>query len=297
MQTSENDRVVKTNHRKVQASTTLSRKYTRRPARSTDVMVSIKRSPKIQRFSPMTQTSRQMMVEDDPIAAAAAHPIQDTANARLRARTTTANTTPAPKVSAKELKDQAIQKALASANNINEEQAAMPEGKKTKSKTKKIGNRMHFGIGRMLLAMSCAAVAVFAIVYFVNLNMPDISLRVAAMQTGIDPAYPNYIPRDYTVSSITSEEGRITIEFMNNATGGSFALIEEKSSWDTNALASNYVKPEYGENYSIVREQGLTIYISGSDAAWVNGGIMYKIDTLSGDLTNKQIRAIATSLQ
>ena len=74
-------------------------------------------------------------------------------------------------------------------------------------------------------------------------------------------------------------------------------MIEEKSSWDTNALLSNYVKTEYGENYSIVREQGLTIYISNSDAAWVNGGIVYKLKTASGDLTNKQIRAIATSLQ
>ena len=297
MQTSENDRVAKTNHRKVQASTTLSRKYTKRPTKSTDMMVSIKRSPKIQRFSPMTQTSQPMMVKDDPIVAATSHPIQDTANARLRARTMAAETTSTTKISAKELKNQAIQKALASANIINKEQAAMLEDNKMKSKTKKTSNRMHFGLGRMILAMSCAAAAVFAIVYFVNLNMPDISLRVAAMQTGIDPTYPNYIPRDYTVSSITSEEGKITIEFKNNVADGSFVLIEEKSSWDANALASNYVKTEYGENYSIVREQGLTIYISGSDAAWVNGGIMYKINTLSGDLTNKQIRAIATSLQ
>ena len=56
------------------------------------------------------------------------------------------------------------------------------------------------------------------------------------------------------------------------------------------------MKDEYGENYSTVREQGLTIYISGSDAAWVNGGVVYKIDTTAGSLTKKQINTIATSL-
>ena len=84
--------------------------------------------------------------------------------------------------------------------------------------------------------------------------------------------------------------------FTNSAIDSSFTLTEEKSSWDTNALLSNFVKEEYGENYTVIREQGLTIYISGSDAAWVNGGIVYKIDTTSGSLTNKQIRSIAVSL-
>ena len=119
------------------------------------------------------------------------------------------------------------------------------------------------------------------------------------MQTGMNPAYPTYVPRDYNISSITSENGKITMEFTNSKeeeNGGAFTLIEEKSSWDTNALLTNFVKEEYGENYSIVKEQGLTIYISGSDAAWVNGGMVYKIKTTAGELSNKQIRSIAVSL-
>ena len=155
---------------------------------------------------------------------------------------------------------------------------------------------MHFGIGRVLIALACATAAVFAIVYFVNLNVPDISLKVAAMQTGIDPSYPGYIPRGYRISSITSEEGKLIMEFRNSSNGDEFSLTEEKSSWDSNALESNYVKKTFDENYSIVREQGLTIYISGSDAAWVNGGNVFKLSTKTGSLSNKQIRAIATSL-
>ena len=155
---------------------------------------------------------------------------------------------------------------------------------------------MHFGFGRVMLALSCAAAAVFAIVYFVNLNMPDISLRVAAMQTGINASYPNYVPRDYSVSSITSEDSKVTMEFQNSNTGDAFTLVEEASSWDSNALMSNYVKNEFGDSYTVVREQGLTIYISGNNAAWANGGIVYKINTTAGSLTNKQIKSIATSL-
>ena len=346
MQKSDNNQIAKVNRRKVKSSTTLSRKYTKRPAPSNNVMVKVKRSPQVTRFAsapvesavlmasaekdapavlaeppaqaeslvqtepvvrvePLDQVKSSAQAEspvqarvsgevESPMQAAMPHPIQATANSRMQKRMAVTQEASSPRVSARQLKDQAIQKALASASRIDSGKEQM-KSEKTKQKKSSSG-QLHFGFGRVLLALGCAAAAVFAIVYFVNLNMPDISLRVAAMQTGINPTYPNYIPRDYNVSSITSEEGKITMEFANSTSGGSFTLVEEKSSWDTNALASNYVKEEYGENYSVIREQGLTIYISGSDAAWVNGGVVYKIDTTSGSLTNKQIRSIATSL-
>ena len=248
MQKSDSNTMAKSAHRQMMSSTTLNRRYVRRPTKSTDVAVSIKKR-----------------------SAAAM------------------NSTPS-RTTAKELKDQAIKKALAEA-------VVAPEKTNTKAKkTKKADNKIHFGFGRVMLALTCAAAAVFAIVYFVNLNMPDLSLRVAAMQTGINASYPNYIPRDYNVSSITSEDGKITMEFQNINTDDTFTLVEESSSWDSNALLSNFVKEEYGDNYTVVREQGLTIYISGSNATWVNGGVVYKISTSNGSLTNKQIKSIATSL-
>ena len=293
MQTTENQRAGQANHRRVQASTTLSRKYTRRPAMSSDVKVKVKRSSKIQRFNTVQQKQATQQTEVAPMVA---HPMQETARAKMQERMQIAEPAEMSKISAKELKDQAIQKALASAEQIETKEEQQMQTQSKKVKTKKVGGKMHFGFGRVMLATACAALAVFAIAYFVNLNMPDISLKVAAMQTGMDPAYPNYVPRDYSISSITSEEGKITMKFVNHSNDDSFTLTEEKSTWDSNALASNYVKDEYGENYTSVREQGLTIYVSGSDAAWVNGGIVYKIKTTSGALTNKQIRSIAVSL-
>lgn len=319
MQTSEKKQTGKANHRKVQASTTLNRKYLKRPTKQVvevakvenlvqteqemvvvtnsqsakQARVMVKRSPMVRHFNlPVVETKQQM--KEETIEPAILHPMQKSVNAKMKERSAKAEKANAPRATAKELKEQAIQRALASADNIKQkEKGFMPKSNK---KTKKVKNKMHFGFGRVVLALSCAAAAVFAIVYFVNLNMPDISMRVAAMQTGMDPTYPNYVPRDYSVSSITSEDGKISMEFTNGSTGSSFTLSEERSSWDTNALVSNFVKEEYGENYTIVREQGLTIYISGSNAAWVNGGKVYKIKATAGSLTNKQIKSIAVSL-
>jgi hypothetical protein len=186
--------------------------------------------------------------------------------------------------SAKELKDQAISKAL-----VEAAQAGEAEEKVEKTK-------IRFGFPRVVLALSCAAVVVFMIVYFVNLNMPDISLRVAAMQTGFEASYPSYVPRDYTLSGITSEEGNITLNFKNHSTETTFSLVEKKSTWDSNALLNNFVKSTYGENYSVIREQGLTIYISDSNATWVNGGVVYNFNAETSNLTKKQIKSIAVSL-
>ena len=207
--------------------------------------------------------------------------VQDVVRVRMNARKATP-ATPA-KVSPVELKNRAIEKALKTAEKTAKNEPAEKQ-------------KFHFGFGRVMLALGCTAAAVFAIVYFVNLNMPDLSLRVAAMQTGIEATYPSYVPRDFSLSGITSEDGKITLNFANSSAGDAFTLVEEKSSWDSNALVTNFVKSTYGDNYVTLREQGLTIYVNNSNAAWVSGGIVYKLTTTSGSLTKKQIKSIAVSL-
>lgn len=302
MQKSDHTKTAMSAHRRVQQSTTLNRKYVRRPSDDGgDVMVNIKRSPQIKRFS---ATTKHIAVQSDDVKApakqqpakmapVASHPVQTAARARMQSRQqVVAGANQAPRLSAQELKEQAIKKALASATHT----PTMAKTVEKSSGSQKKSASLHFGVGRVLLALSCAAAAVFAIAYFVNLNMPDLSLRVAAMQTGIEAKYPSYLPRNYKLAGITSEEGKISLSFNSTASKDSFSLEEEKSSWDSNALLSNYVKATYQDNYTIVREQGLTIFVSDSNAAWVNGGIVYKITAEKNVLTNKQIRSIAVSL-
>jgi len=148
---------------------------------------------------------------------------------------------------------------------------------------------------RFALAFTCAAACVAAIIYFVGTNIPDISVRVAAMQTGIEASYPSYVPRDFSLSDISSENGKITLTF-NGPDNANFTLIEEKSSWDSSALLRNYVEPTWNESYTTTHEQGITIYISGANAAWVNRGVLYKINAPSDSLTKKQLRNIVVSI-
>ena len=169
MQKSENNQTAPVAHRQVQSSTTLNRKYVRR----VDGIV---------RQAPRTATQLSSV---RPVAQPVA----------------TKTVTEPPRPTAEELKKRAIEKALQSASKTTAEDV---KGTKNAKKTKKKSDKFHFGFGRVVLALACTAAAVFAIVYFVNLNMPDLPLRVAAMQTGIEASYPSYVPRDFSLSDITS---------------------------------------------------------------------------------------------
>lgn len=149
---------------------------------------------------------------------------------------------------------------------------------------------------RLFFAFVCSTAVVASLFFIIQSNMPDISVRVAAMQTGIQASYPSYIPREYRLSGVyTAQDNSVAMDFTgpNNA---KFTLTEEKLPWDSTTLLNRFVKNKWGENYDSIREQGITIYISGSNAAWVNAGIVYKITNFHGELTKKQIKNIVTSL-
>lgn len=92
-------------HRKVQASTTLNRRYVKRPVKSTDVMVSVKRSSKVKHFNSTLDVKR--VQDTQPVAPAVAHPMQVSAINKMQERTAAPMVS---KMTAKELKDQAIKK-------------------------------------------------------------------------------------------------------------------------------------------------------------------------------------------
>lgn len=124
-------------------------------------------------------------------------------------------------------------------------------------------------------------------------SMPDISAKVAAAQNGA--SYPSFVPRDFTARSASFQKNIFSLEFVG-PDKTRFTLDQEKLPWDSNALLNNYVKPTWGEQYDTIREQGLTIYMHQSNAAWVNGGTVYKLNTTSGSLSKKQLKNIITSL-
>lgn len=155
---------------------------------------------------------------------------------------------------------------------------------------------------RLLPRQRIAAVlsATLAIVilggYVTYLNMPALSVRVAAAQAGIDAGYPNYRPDGYALNGpVTYSDGKVAMNFKANGGNQKFTIAESKSGWDSEALLDNYITEKAGSDYVPYTERGLTIYTYGNNAAWVNGGILY---TIEGDapLSNSQMRRIATSL-
>jgi hypothetical protein len=148
-----------------------------------------------------------------------------------------------------------------------------------------------------VLRFASVGVALFIVAgYFTYLSMPNLSVRVAAAQAGIDASYPSYRPSGYSLSGpVAFNDGEVSMKFAMNGGNQNFTLTQEKSGWDSAAVQSNYVIPAAGAEYDVTQSGGLTIFRYGKDAAWVNDNILY---TIKGDasLTPDQIQRIATSL-
>lgn len=208
-----------------------------------------------------------------------------------------------PTVSTQERKDIAIARALAAvqpieqendvlARNVSSPASRLDTTRSKRQKHKKEKSGLSTG-RRFALAFSVAAVAVTGLAFLIINSVPDISLQVAAMQVGIDATYPAYVPRGYTMTSVTSNDGRIRLTFSDNE--NTFVITESQSSWDTSAVLNNYVKPEW-ETYTTTHENGITVYLNNSNAAWVNGGIFYTIECENNALTKKQLTNIVAGL-
>ena len=239
--------------------------------RTTARMVSLKELAKV-----------EAVIDNDPIEPAEDTKVAKVAKARLAARKA-----PAPnQLSAQELKDRAIQQALRRVASMEDVSDV-----RTLRKTKKFWQKKKVAVAATVAVLSLAVLG-----YLVSVNLPDISVRVAAIHSGIDKSYPSYVPANYRLDGLAKEEqGRITMAFKNDQ-GQRFSLVEEKSSWDSAAVLSNYVSEKWGEDYSVAKDQGLTIYISGSSAAWVNGGVFYLIIDESDALNSSDLHDIAVSL-
>lgn len=255
---------------------------TKKKANSVTASATVTFSPKV------TRAANKVTKSSAKVVAASNRNRNKVANRNTATRTINNKKLRTNKLNPAELKERAIEEALQSVATMDQPRAKTRPVMQTKRKG---------SVKRFAIAFACAAICVGGVIAFVSSNIPDISIRVAAMQTGITASYPSYVPRDYTLGDIFSEDGKITMVF-NGPNGAAFNLIEEKSSWDTSALVRNYIEPTWGNDYTTTNEQGITIYISNasSDAAWVNSGILYRITSSGTPLTKKQVRSIVVSL-
>lgn len=146
-------------------------------------------------------------------------------------------------------------------------------------------------------SLASASLAIFVLGgYFTYLNMPGLSVRVAAAQADVAANYPEYHPDGYSFNGpVAFAQGQVAIDFHANGGSGKYTLTQQKSTWDSQAVYDNVVAKVADDSYVTNSQQGLTIYTFKGEAAWVNKGILY---TISGDapLSNEQLLRIAGSL-
>lgn len=133
--------------------------------------------------------------------------------------------------------------------------------------------------------------------YVAYLNIPSISMKVAAHRAGFAATMPGYKPAGYSLKGpIAYSPGQVTVNFQSNTDERQFSLKQQPTTWDSTALLENFVVKET-PNYLTYQDRGLTIYIyDGSNAAWVNGGKLYNLEGDNAQLDTDQLLKLATSV-
>ena len=146
-----------------------------------------------------------------------------------------------------------------------------------------------------LMSMAVPSLAVIMLAgYFTYLSMPNLSIRMAAVQSGVDATYPGYRPSGYALRGpVSFRDGEVSMRFAYADGGHDFTLTQSRSNWTSATLKEQF--SETPDTVTTTTIDGLTIYSQGNKASWVNSGILYTIDG-EANLSNNQIQRIATSM-
>lgn len=247
------------------------------------------RSPVISRYGPGfdQSTAPSQAPAQQSTEAPTVHPAVAKALANLNQNRTQAQAQQQPQQalqarSSKELKEALIKERLAEVETVEQQQ--------------KKDRRSLFKRQPKLTTILSTSLAILLLGgYLTFINLPNISMRVAATRAGIAASFPSYKPDGYSFQGpITYAPGEVSINFKSNTNSSTFTLKQKTSNWDSQAVLDNYVTKQT-ENYLTYQEQGLTIYSFDNKAAWVNGGLLYSLEG-NAQLSSEQVLRLATSL-
>ncbi len=144
------------------------------------------------------------------------------------------------------------------------------------------------------VAAALAAVAIMSGIIWVQ-NSPKLAFRNAAATAGIDASLPTYVPSSYHQNGgVQVSAGRLTLNFTSPSASQPLRITQQESSWDAASLRDNYVSQQ-ADNYLAVQGEGLTIYMFGNQANWINHGVWYQVSG-TAKLSRDQIIKIAYGL-
>lgn len=272
----------KTIHRKTQRSKTLKRTALKKPTPAKSHKISVTgaskqyaRSPQISRFAkhPETISKKITPANKELPKKQASKPVQHR---------------PIQPVSSRAIKERLIQEQMEKAPA-----ARVTIEKVRKSKAKDVSPSKLRTASVITVCLSLLVLAG----YLTYLSMPDLSMRIAAMQTGVNAKLPEYQPQGYALNGpVTYDDNKVTADYKAQFGNQAYAITQTSSEWDSRATLDNFVAKDSNDDYQIRSKQGLTIYTYGNKAVWINGGVLHVLKSNNAPLTSQQIERIAVSM-
>lgn len=132
--------------------------------------------------------------------------------------------------------------------------------------------------------------------YLTYTNIPNLSIRIAAANAGINASLPQYQPAGYRIHGpISYQEGEVNVSYKQSGSNLGYKISQRPTDWDPIAALDNYVESDSKDNYQTHSVQGLTVYTYDKKAVWVNGGILHVLDG-NAPLSNQQVERIVASM-
>lgn len=144
---------------------------------------------------------------------------------------------------------------------------------------------------------SAALIVILLGGFFAWQNVPQVSMKVAAVRASIPADVPGYTPSGFKFTGpISYNNGKVSINFIANGDNSRrFTISQQKSNWTSATLAANLIPQDAHMQMSQVK--GTTVYIYGQEnhAAWVDKGVRYILFD-NASLNSDQILKIAESM-
>lgn len=168
---------------------------------------------------------------------------------------------------------------------------------KAKLKKPKVRERTarKLGMTTRLLTAGSVSLAVLLLVGFVAYqNVPNFAMRTAATRAGFNASMPDYTPSGFAMDGpILASPGHVTVNFRSASDERNYQVSQQPSNWTSESLLTNHVATN-NQSFQTYQEKGKTIYINGSTATWVDGGVWYEV-TGDSSLNTEQLLQIANS--
>ncbi len=263
-------------HSHPQKSETLYRKALKKPEIPQSEVGFVPRSPLISHYGTNVthhpQLTPKIAPHEEPIKPAQSHPSVTKA---LEHRAEAAK----PQLSGQQLKEKLIKERLAEVDDT----AKTPKEKWYARKP------------RMATILTTSLALLLLGGYVTYMNLPMISMKVAASRAGVNATMPSYRPDGYGLDGpITYSPGQVNINYKSTTNDTTFKLSQAPSNWDSQAVLDNYVAKQT-ETYLTFQERGIKVYTFENKAAWVNGGLFYTVEG-TANLSSDQVLRLATSM-